>query len=335
MPHIVAVIKTAKVAVALTKVRQIYRREGFRGLARRVPWWLWALLAAAAAAMVTIFTVIMMIMMTMATAASSVTNIVDRLPGATWIQENIFRQNDDIDIEGTSMTQEEAQELKEALDSEGEIKQCLAEAPPVTSRAETLFIATEEEKRAVAEYQDSRNGNREGRDGSQGPRNVDAKRGAVSASAEVNVDLISTQPAVVPSGEQIMDGDQVTNKVNDLINEIPPGTDVGTAQTFLLVAYSGGVVNWQHFTAILDASDIEMIPSQSTLDIAAQFFEPGIDFSPYYTAVNASLISLSVDGTVTGSVKTAANSFGHCGSSSGEGGGQDRPSETGSPSGGN
>lgn len=312
MAYIQAAIKGGKAFITVSRVRGIYRREGIRGVARRIPWWVWALVTAAVAAIGMMFVTIFMVMAMAMTAATAVTNVVDRLPGGTWLAENVFRR---LDLPGlTAPTQDEADEITQMLDEHPEITHCLAAAPPVEGEAVTLFIATEDEKRDIIAYQNERRTQSRGRDTASRDRtrNIAAERGAVSASAGIDPDLISTQPAVVPTGQQIMDGDKAVNSVNDLINQVPPGTDVGTAQTFLLVSYAGGVVNWRHFATVLAEAGIESVHTSQTFDIAEQFFEPGIDFAPYFTAVNASLISLSIDGIIDGSVAEASRAFSHC-----------------------
>lgn len=286
----------------LVQARRLLRRNKLnaRSLWRSVP--LTAKIGTGVAALGCGGVVMLSIIIAVFTTASisAVTSVVDRLPGSTWFSDSEpFQRADDEGAHLADLSREDAESIRAELNEYPELVRCLGEAPPVMGPVPTLFIASEEEKLAIIEHQNTEQGR-------------DVEPGDISVSAHLDPDLISTQPAVIPSGEQIMDGPRTVSQVNDVINDVPTGTDVGTAQTFLVTAFAGGVVNWQHFTAILDASDIEQVSSGESINVAAQFFGPGVDFAPYVPAVNAALISLSTDGVVEGSVAAASQGFSSC-----------------------
>lgn len=235
-----------------------------------------------------------------AASISAMTSVVDRIPGSTWFSDSQpFQRSDSDDAYLADITREDAEAVRQELEEQPDLVRCLGDAPPVQGPAPTLFIASEEEKMAIIEHQNTKQGR-------------DVPRPPGSVSAHLDPELISTQPAVIPSGQQIMDGPRAVSQVNEVINDVPSGTDVGTAQTFLVVAFAGGVVNWQHFSTILDASDIARIDPGQSIDTAAQFFGPEVDFAPYVPAVNAALISLSTDQVIDGSVNAASRGFSDC-----------------------
>ena len=104
----------------------------------------------------------------------------------------------------------------------------------------------------------------------------------------------------------------MTSEVNLAIDEVPTGTHVGAAQTYLLVAFAGGVTDWAHFTKVVSALGYEHIPPDRSVEVAERFFGHGVDFAPYLRAVNASVISLAADEVITGSVANASKSFTGC-----------------------
>lgn len=342
------VIKTGtQVVGAARRIRNLDWREELRRLPLSVKLGGAALVATAAGT----FLMLAVLVSLMAGAVASVTSVVDRVPGGAWFSDGILRASGNPDLaEGsTDISPEDAYELRGTLDEESELMQCLSQAPPVTKVSESLYIANEQEKADVIAFQDrlrqeyiDRQNERRRQAAEAGrpiretsrprdpsaslppymgrvPANVvpdGADRGVVredlSPSAFIHPDLISTYPAVVPVGEQIRDGNRMTSEVNHAIDQVPKGATVGAAQTYLLVAFAGGVTSWEHFTKVLGAMDYERVPPSQTLSVASRFFTPDVDFDPYIRAVNAAVISLAADEVIVGSVANASRSFTDC-----------------------
>lgn len=346
-------IKVVKVGVQAGGAFRQFRDKDWGAALRRMPLTYKLLGAGALASLLGMFLFLAILVAVMSAAVSSVTSVVDRVPGGAWFSNGILRASGNPDLADSSraISSEEAQELREALDEDPELMACLSEAPPVVSVPESLYIANEQEKADVIafqdrlrqEYIDQENDRRRAaveagrpvsntsrpRDPSASlppymgrvPANVvpeGADRGQVrddlSPSAFIHPDLISTHQAVIPAGQQIRDGNRMADEVNLAIDSIPSGTSVGAAQTFLLVAFAGGVVNWEHFTKVVGAFGYEHIPPERSIEVAERFFTPGTDFSPYVRAVNAAVISLAADEVVEGSVGVASRAFTDCGS---------------------
>lgn len=140
-----------------------------------------------------------------------------------------------------------------------------------------------------------------------------AERGGVSASADIDPALISIEQAAVPANTALRDGKgRASSAVNEVIDSVPEGTSEPVARLYLTVAFAGGVTGWNHFTAIMDTSGLSTVTEDQVDSVASSFFAPGLDLTPYSKAVDASIISLIVEGQIDGDTQRAMRSFEDC-----------------------
>ena len=141
------------------------------------------------------------------------------------------------------------------------------------------------------------------------------ERGGVSASADVDPELISIEQAAVVANTPLRDDKgRATSAVNRVINQIPEGTSEPVARLFLTVAFAGGVTGWEHFMAIMNTSGItaSQLNDDNVDQVAVSFFAPESDLSPYIKAVDAALITLIVEEQVKGDMSRALATFEDC-----------------------
>lgn len=140
-----------------------------------------------------------------------------------------------------------------------------------------------------------------------------AERGGVSASADINPDLISTDAAAVPANTPLRDErGRATPAVNRVIDSVPKGTSEPVARTYLTVAFAGGVTSWKHFIAIMETSGLSTITDEQVPGVALSFFAPEVDLRPYQKAVDAALVSLIMEGQVEGKIQRPLRIFEDC-----------------------
>ena len=140
-----------------------------------------------------------------------------------------------------------------------------------------------------------------------------AERGGVSASADVDPALISIEQAAVPANSTLRDArGRATPAVNKVVDSIPKGTSEPVARLYLTVAFAGGVTGWKHFMAIMNTSGLTTVTDDQVDRVAASFFAPGFDLSPYTKAVDAAIISLLIEEQIEGDTTVAMRSFEDC-----------------------
>lgn len=337
-------------AKVIGTVKRIKDKD-WRSIYDNMSWTTKGIIAASVVAIAAFMLVLIMAVAAMAAASSAVTSVVDRVPGGAWFTGGMLRASGNPDLADSSreISPEDAAELRAAFDEDPALMECLSSAPPVTMEAVSLYIANDTEKQEIIAFQESlrqeyierenerrRVAAENGRPVRNSSRPEDpsaslppylgrvpagvvpdgADRGRVrddlSPSAFINPGLISTFPSVVPAGQQIREGNRMTSAVNLAIDEVPTGTHVGAAQTYLLVAFAGGVTDWAHFSKVVTAMGYENIPPDRSVEVASRFFGHDVDFAPYIRAVNASVISLAADEVITGSVANASKAFMDC-----------------------
>lgn len=270
-------------------------------------------------------------------SASGVYAVVDRIPGGQWVDSRGAVHNN----EGRdAMSPEDVERARSEITANTDIMQCFGDSPDVrVANIDSLYIASPEEKNNIIRFQadlrdKAKNKPRQrviDRVPVQGLYDPDRYRDVIrrdarrvpyppnpmtkdaSPSSLVDPKLISTQPAVVAVGTPIMHGNKATTEFNRVLDEVPKGTDPITAGTFLFVAAGGGVVNWQHFTTVMQERGVVYpIPSARQGEAINMFFSKTFDYAPYRKAVGAGLVALASEKKIDGDISRAESLFEDC-----------------------